>query len=150
MSKPVNEGIYVRALWDRRERPTPVISRYTFWGGKRKTSRRAEDRKRHIFVDVYSTRLLIVILTLLTLSCLDAVLTLSLIEKGSVVEANPVMAFFLDVGVFHFSLIKFVITAVALIVLCVFKNVNITRIGLPVAIQIYLAVIIYEIYLYMS
>ncbi|MBI5741118.1 MAG: hypothetical protein HZA16_10400 [Nitrospirae bacterium] len=138
-----------RTLKDRRKCPTPVISRYTFWGGRRKTIRRESEKKTSYFVDIYSTRLLVAVLVLLSLSCVDAFLTLSLIEKGRVVEANPIMAFFLDLGVFHFSMVKFVITAIALIVLCLFKNVNITRIALPVAIKIYLAVIIYEIYLYM-
>jgi hypothetical protein len=149
MNRTFNGKIYGRILQDRRKCPTPIISRYTFRDGKRKTIRREADKKTNIFVDVYSTRLLIAILSLLILSCLDAFLTLSLIEKGSVVEANPVMAFFLDIGIFHFSLIKFIITAVSLIVLCIFKNVNITRIGLPVALKIYLAVIVYELYLYM-
>ncbi|RJQ45084.1 MAG: hypothetical protein C4538_09060 [Nitrospiraceae bacterium] len=136
-------------LPDRRKCPTPVVSRYTFFGGRRKTIRRVCDKKTCIFVDIYSTRLLIAVLALLVLSCIDAFLTLSLIEKGSVIEANPVMAFFLNRGVYPFSVIKYTITAIALIILCVCKNVNITRIGLPVAIKIYLAVIIYEIYLYM-
>ncbi|MBI5409056.1 MAG: hypothetical protein HZA14_06790 [Nitrospirae bacterium] len=133
---------------DRRKSPTPVISRYTFFGGRRKIIRRESDKDSCLFVDLYSTRLLLAVLSLLTLSCLDAYLTLSLLAKGSVVEANPLMAFFLDYGVFPFSVIKFVITASALIVLCLFKNVNITRYGLPIAIKIYLLVIIYELYLY--
>jgi len=138
-----------RTLKDRRRCPTPILSRYTCWGGRRKIIRRVSEKKSSLFVDIYSTRLLIAVLSLLSLSCLDAFMTLSLIEKGSVVEANPVMSFFLDFGVFHFSLAKFVVTAIALLILCLFKNVNITRIALPVAIKIYLAVIIYEIYLYM-
>lgn len=149
MTKPVDDKHSQRTLCDRRKCPTPAFSKYTFYGGKRKTIRRGHDKKTHIFVDIYSTRLLIVILLLLALSCLDAFLTLTLIEKGLVVEANPIMAFFLNYGVLPFSLIKFATTSAALIMLCLFKNVKITRIGLPVAINIYLAVIIYEIYIYM-
>jgi hypothetical protein len=144
-----DEKKYQRTLKDRRNCPTPVISKYTLCGGRRKKIRRACDKKTHIFVDLYSTRLLAVVLLLLALSCIDAWLTLALLEKGAVVEANPFMAFFLNYGILPFSLIKFVITAIALIVLCVLKNVRITRISLPIAIKIYLAVIIYEIYLYM-
>lgn len=144
-----SDTICDRKIPDRRSCPTPIISRYTFRGGRRKTIRRKCDKKRCIFVDIYSTRLLVAVMSLLVLSCMDAYLTLSLIEKGSVVEANPVMAFFLDQGVFAFSLVKFTVTGLALMILCLCKNVNITRIGLPVAIKIYLAVIIYEIYLFM-
>jgi len=138
-----------RVSSDRRRCPTPVISKYTFSGGKRKKARREEDKKKCIFVDLYSTRLLIAVSFLLSLSCIDAYLTLALIEKGSVVELNPLMAFFLNFGVFQFSAIKFIITALSLIVLCLFKNVNITRIAVPVAMKIYLIVIMYELYLYM-
>ncbi len=138
----------LRVLSDRRKGPTPIISRYTFSGGRRKKIRRGEDKKKHIFVDLYSTRLLVAVLALLCLSCLDACLTLELIERGSVVELNPVMAFFLDYGVYPFSLMKFGLTALSLVVLCLFKNVNITRIGLPIAVKIYLVVVFYELYLY--
>ncbi len=134
---------------DRRRRPTPIISRFTFIDGKRKLIRRDKDKKGHLFVDLYSTRLLLIVVLLLGMSCLDAFLTLTLIEKGKVVEANPIMAYFLEFGVMPFTMIKFGITAAALVVLCLFKNVNITRIGIPLTIKIYLAVIIYELYLLM-
>ena len=138
----------LRTFSDRRKGPTPIISRYTFFGGRRKKARRKEDKKNYIFVDLYSTRLLIAVSFLLSLSCVDAYLTLALIEKGSVVELNPLMASFLNFGVFQFSLIKFIITALSLIILCLFKNVNITRIAVPVIMNIYLIVIVYEFYLY--
>ena len=134
---------------DKRKCPTPIISRYTFIGGKRKTIRRAEDRKDHWFVDLYSTRLFVVILMLLGLSGVDAYLTLTLIDNGKVVEANPLMAYFLVYGKFPFTVMKIVITSSAVLVLCLFKNVNITRIGVPLVIKIYLVVIIYEFYLLM-
>lgn len=138
----------LRAFSDRRKSPTPIISRYTFFGGRRKKARRKEDKKNYIFVDLYSTRLMIAVLFLLSLSCIDAFLTLELIKRGVVYEVNPFMAFFLGRGVFQFSLMKFVLTSASLIVLCLFKNFNITRICLPVIMQIYLIVVSYEIYLY--
>lgn len=134
---------------DRRKRPTPIFSQYTFRGGRRKLVRRRDDKKVHVFVDLYSTRLMIAVLALICLSSLDAYLTLTLIAKGKVVEANPVMAYFLDVGIMHFTLTKFAITATALIILCIFKNVSITRISIPVALKIYLLVILYECYICM-
>ncbi len=134
---------------DRRGRPTPILSRFTFIGGKRKIIRRDKDKKGHLFVDLYSTRLLLIVVLLLGMSCLDAYLTLTLINKGKVVEANPIMAYFLELGIMPFTMIKFGMTAAALVVLCLFKNVNITRIGISLTIKIYLAVIIYEFYLFM-
>ena len=91
---------------------------------------------------------MIAVLSLICLSCLDGFLTLSLIESGKVVEANPIMAYFLEYGVLPFILFKYIITALAITVLTLFKNVRITRLSLPFAIKIYFAIIIYEFYLY--
>jgi hypothetical protein len=125
-----------------------MISRYTLHGGRRKTIRRESDKKQYLFVDLYSTRLLIIVVAILILSCVDAALTLALIDRGIVREANPFMASVLDYGVLPFTLIKFGLTAFALIILCIFKNARLARIGLPVAIELYIAVVLYESYLY--
>jgi len=138
-----------RGLSDRRHRPTPVISRFTFGSGRRKTVRRAAEKRSHLFVDLYSARLLVLVATIITLSCIDAYLTLILVEKGKVIEANPLMATLLSYGVFPFIFVKFIVTASALLVLCLFKNARITRISLPLALKIYLCVIVYEVYLYL-
>ncbi len=137
-----------RTYSDRRQTPTPIFSRFTLRGGRRRLVRRSEDKKKHLFVDLYSARLLVAVVLLMCLSTLDAYLTLELIERGKVTEANPVMAYFLNIGIMPFTVTKAVITASALIVLCVFKNVTVTRISLPLAIKIYMAVIAYECYLF--
>ncbi len=137
-----------RICADRRGAPTPIFSRYTFWGGQRKTIRRGTDEKKHLFVDLYSTRLLIAVLSLIFLSCFDGFLTLFLIEKGNVIEANPVMAYFLGFGALAFTLFKFNITALALTIMVLFKNVRITKYCLPFALSVYIAIIIYELYLF--
>lgn len=138
-----------RLILDRRKCPTPIISKYTFYGGRRKSVRREREKKVFIYVDLYSTRLLIAVMSVLLLSCLDAYLTLELIGKGHVVEANPIMAFFLNYGTTPFTVVKFTITAFCLIILCLFKNVKVTRICLPFAIKMYILVIAYEFYLFM-
>jgi len=138
-----------RDFIDRRKCPTPIISRFTFYGGKRKVVRRVIDKKTHIYVDLYSTRLLVAVLSLLILSCIDAFLTLELIYKGNVIEANPLMAYVLHYGTTPFTIIKFAITAFSLTILCVFKNVKITRVCLPLALKAYCIVVAYEMYLYM-
>ena len=134
---------------DRRRSPTPIVSKYTFHGGRRKTIRRDYDKKNHIFVDLYSTRLFIAVLALLILSCFDAFMTLTLIDRGSVYEANPLMAYFLDQGIMHFTAAKLFITIACLAILCLFKNVRLTRIGLPVAIKIYIMIVAYEFYIFL-
>lgn len=146
MKNEINQEL--RLYSDRRQNPTPLFSKYTFWGGRRRTIRRDKDKEKHLFVDLYSTRLLVAVILLLCLSCLDAFLTLLLIERGIAVEANPIMAHLLGYGIFPFIVIKFIVTALGITVLTLFKNVKITRFSLPFAIKIYAVVILYEIYLY--
>ncbi len=137
-----------RVITDRRKQPTPIVSKYTFSGGQRKIVRRSPDKQKHLFVDLYSTRLLLIVIALLLLSCTDAFLTLELINKEVAYEANPIMASVLSYGVLPFNIVKFTMTAFALIVLCLFKNAKITRISLPVLIKIYVAIVAYEFYLF--
>ena len=134
---------------DRRKTPTPVISKFTISGGQRKTIRRDYDKGTHLFVDLYSTRLFIAVLVLLLLSCFDAYMTLTLIDRGTVYEANPFMAYFLDHGIFHFTAVKLIITIASICILCLFKNVRLTRIGLPLAINIYILIVVYEFYIFL-
>ena len=134
---------------DRRKTPTPIISRYTLYGGRRKIIQRDYDKGKHLFVDLYSTRLFIAVLALLLLSVFDAYMTLTLINKGSVFEANPFMAYFLDYGIFHFTVAKLIMTISSICILCLFKNVRLTRIGLPVAINIYILIVVYEFFLFL-
>ncbi|MCK5504764.1 MAG: hypothetical protein KAJ10_06355, partial [Thermodesulfovibrionia bacterium] len=67
---------------------------------------------------------------------------------GSVIEANPIMAYFLSFGALYFTLFKFNITAMALTVMVLFKNVRITKYCLPFSISVYIVIIMYELYLY--
>lgn len=136
-----------RKLSDRRKRPTPIISKYTFFGGRRKTIRREADKKVHKYVDLYSTRLLIALLSLMLLNCFDAYLTLTLIEKGIALEANPIIAFFFRYGVSSFILAKFLMTGVSLFIFCLLKNVFIVRIAVSILLIFYISLIIYEYHL---
>jgi len=136
-----------RNLNDRRKRPTPILSRHTFLGGQRKSMRREDDKGNHIFVDIYSTRLMIMLLSLLIFSYVDAFLTLSLINAGIVTEANPVLSFYLELDTSYFILNKTLLTALSLVILCLHKNVLIARVGLPFAAITYISVIVYQIYI---
>ncbi len=136
-----------RKFNDRRKRPTPILSRHTFLGGQRKYMRREDNKGNHIFVDVYSTRLMIILLSLLIFSYVDAFLTLSLIKAGIITEANPAMSFYLELDTSYFILNKTLLTALSLVILCLYKNVLITRIGLPFAAITYISVIAYQVYI---
>jgi len=136
-----------RFISDRRRRATPVISKYTFFGGQRHKSRREPDKTKYVFVDLYSPLLLIMLLSILLLNYVDAYLTLTLINKGIVVEANPLMALHLESGTIHFILNKFLITTLSIIVFCLFKNIGIARMGVSFSVMMYLSVVLYQFYL---
>ena len=136
-----------RRLSDRRKSPTPMFSRYTLYGGRRKEIRRVEDRKTHRYVDVYSPWLLLILLSIVLISCIDAYLTLLMIENKIVLEGNPVMAYYLDFGAITFFVVKYSFTALSVIILCVLKNSFVSRAGLFAAMFIYLVVVLYELHI---
>jgi hypothetical protein len=134
-----------RIIPDRRKRPTPFISRYSFIGARRKTIRREQDKKRYVFVDRYSTRLFLILMILSTLSIVDSYFTLTLIKGNLAVEINPIMAFFLDQGNTPFVLFKFLFTTIPLFVLCICKNRPITKVLVICIVSFYLLIIIHEL-----
>lgn len=139
------EKIERRHLFDRRKRPTPFISRYTFIGGRRKTIRRCSDRERYNFVDLYSPYLLIMLLILLILNIGDGYLTLVLTNENIAKELNPIMSFYLELGNIPFFAVKFFLTILPLFIFCICNNLSITKASLVIAITIYLSLIIYEL-----
>jgi hypothetical protein len=134
-----------RRIPDRRKRPTPFISRYSFIGGRRKTIRREADEKNYVFVDLYSNRLFIILMILSTFSIADSYFTLTLIKGNLAVEINPIMAFFLEQGSTPFVLSKFLFTTIPLFVLCVCKNRPIARVLVICTVCLYLFIIMHEL-----
>ena len=130
---------------DRRVKPTPFLSRYTLTGGRRKVVRRNDDMRKHIFVDLYDTRLFIAIFVLLILNVLDGFLTLLLVRENIIVEANPVMAFCLDYGHVPFFWVKYLLMAVSLLIFCIFGGFRLSRISLVCSIMLYTSVLIYQL-----
>lgn len=110
---------------DRRETPTPALGAYWLRGSRRFVRREAEvgagyyvDRPGRTAVSAFGL--------LAVLVGLDGMLTLYLIERGAF-EANPVMAFFLSLGVPVFLGVKYGATAVALGVLLIHKNFQVVH-----------------------
>ena len=139
-----------RIISDRRRFPTPILCRHTFIGGRRKTARRNDDKKIYIFMDRFSSKLLVFLLLLLLLNCIDAFLTLSMIYEGSADEANPAMSFLLKHGALTFIISKFFITSFAVVFFCLFKNVKAARIGMLFLIFMYILLIMYEFNMVLS
>ena len=134
-----------RIIDDRRKQSTPFLSRHTIFVGQRRTIRRKEDKRKHIFLDNYGLLLFITLLLLLLLSISDAYLTLTLVKAYNATELNPVMAFYLEYGSVTFFLEKFLFTSVAVFIFCVFNHFAVVKISLALAIIIYLGVVQYEL-----
>ena len=102
-----------------------VTVRSLLLGGKRETIRRYEDRQKSLYVDRYHQSIFGVIVLILTLSVIDAILTLHLINHGAV-EVNPIMAFYLDVGPYTFLCVKYALTSVGLLILLLGRKFYLT------------------------
>lgn len=140
-----------RSGHDRRRNHIPFYQLLSFKGNRR-TLRRLEDCKQIPHLDHYHPSLLIYTLIVLGLSLLDAALTLSLLHKGAV-ELNPVMQYYLHHGPEAFILVKYGLTALALIIMVLLHAVISLRyrilssILFPSCIVVFGAVIVWELYL---
>ena len=135
-----------RTVPDRREKPTPILSRYSILG-RRKDVRRDEDRRRHIYVDQYSLRFFLLLMGILLLGTADAFLTLHHVLVNNAEELNPVMDFFLGIGPKIFFNVKYVLTALCLTVLCLHKNLPIVKYLLGFVLLIYFVIVLNHLYL---
>lgn len=143
-------GLERRSGQNRREHQLPLFKRLYFQG-MRESLRRAEDRKRIVALDRYKPSLFIVIMIVLSLSLLDALLTITLIAQGAR-ELNPVMRYYLNHGPYVFLLVKYGLTAssVLIIVLVTESLTARYRLGtgiLSVFAAIFGCVVIWEFYL---
>ena len=126
--------------------------KYLLFNGRRERSRRDEDRGKAAIFDRYNQKLFLAITTILVLSILDAVLTLIVIQRGAT-ELNPVMAYFLELGIPTFIVAKYLLTSIGVFILLIFKNVFLTKIKIythslfPCVIFVFLAVIAWELFL---
>jgi hypothetical protein len=134
-----------RSRSDRREQPTPVLSRYTFWG-KRGHFRRVEDQARGGYVDRYSSGLLLLLLVLLALNITDAVFTLFILDCGGS-EANPLIGALMAHCGNEFWIWKFLIVAVAVLFLCLHAHFPRVKKGLWMVTLIYCGVVLYEVFI---
>jgi hypothetical protein len=79
-----------------------------------------------MYVDLYGHYLLLSILLIILLSIFDAYFTLFHVERGAR-EINPFMNFLIGYGNIYFFVIKYILTALGLFVLCIYKNLLIAR-----------------------
>jgi hypothetical protein len=146
-SMPDNKRLSV----DRRMRKIPPL-KYLLFGGRRTGARRQRDKKGLVWGDTYDPKILIIILSIITLSLVDGFFTLFLIGHGAS-EVNPIMNYFLDLNPWAFMFAKFVFTCSGLICMLVlshtdFKPLNLrVRSIFSIILVAFLIVIIWQIYL---
>jgi len=134
-----------RAQKDRRSRPTLAFSKYILWGRRRAGRREGEEK--YIYVDRYSQRLFILLCFLLILCILDGYFTILNVLYLEVPEMNPLMDYFLRRGEALFFLIKYGITGIGLVVLCVRIHFKFMRSALIGLIFLYLFVLWSHLYI---
>jgi len=123
-----------------------MISRYTF-RGRRRVIRREEDKRRHIYVDRYGWPMIFLLLFILLLGTADAFLTLYHVRVNDAKEMNPVMDFFLGKSPHVFFHVKFVLTALCLVVLCFHKNLPMVKYILTSVLILYMIIVINHVYM---
>lgn len=134
-----------RVVRDRRQRPTSPFSTYVFLG-RRRSIRRKTDRKTHIYVDLYGHYLLLALLLIILLSVLDAYFTIFHVERGAR-EINPLMNFLMGYGNTYFFIIKYILTALGLILLCIYKSLLLSRTIIVCLLFFYLTVFANHVFL---
>jgi len=136
------KGFDERVVKDRRECPTPILSRFTFYG-RRKSFRREADRQRGGYVDRYAPRLLIPLLLILALNVLDVLFTLTILNAGGC-EANPVVGSAIGLWGDRFWIWKFGLSSTCVTLLCLhsgFRPVGKAILGIAV---IYVTLALYQ------
>lgn len=130
---------------DRRRRPTPPISRYAFFGGRRFSHRR-EGEGKDAYVDLYSQRLVIFLLLFFVLTVIDSVSTLVYLDKGGR-ELNPLAQWMIDRGDTFFILCKGGLTAICLLFVMIHKNFKYSRIAICIGFSFYFLLALYHMVL---
>ena len=131
---------------DRRQRRTPRLSRWTFVGGRRRGPRRGDERD-GAFVDQYGTGLLLALMWIALANVADCFFTLVHLQSGGA-EVNPVADLLLRTGLLNFVLLKSGLVSLALLVLCLHKNLRIAKIGIWGAAGAYAILIVYHLALF--
>ena len=137
----------------RPERRTQTIKSifYSSFLQQRRRSNRRDLDNRHIILDWYDPSLFIIAMSVIAMSCLDAIFTLKLLSLGGE-ELNWFMRELLERDVRLFLMVKYTITGAGVIFLVALSQMPFLRVlrvrnVLGAMAGIYIALIIYELYL---
>ena len=121
-----------QASVERRRKPTPGFSYYSFFG------RRKDDR--------YSAPTFFLLVSITGLNILDSLFTMMILDAGGW-EANPIVKAAMDVHGDNFWFWKFALVSCCLFLLCLHSRYKLVKKVMVALTSVYLAVVIYQIYL---
>jgi hypothetical protein len=128
---------------DRRQRPTPFLSRYSFLGGQRGGGGEAGNS----YYDRYPLATWVVLTGFLVLNLLDAHFTLVYLQRGGE-EANPIAVQLLASGMWSFIGVKSFGVGVGAVIFCLLNDFKNARIGVFAALAFYQLLLLYHLSLY--
>ncbi len=131
------------ALRERRERPTPLFSKFTFLG-RRTTFRRKVDQQRGGYVDRYSSKLFFFLILIVGLNILDALFTMMILDSGGW-EVNPFVGAVITLCGDKFWVWKFTIVSVSLIVLCLHSRFRFVKEVIWGIALIYVGIVLHQL-----
>jgi len=141
----MEEGRDRRVLSDRRKKPTPRWSWYTFFG-RRTRFRRKTDQEKGGHLDRYSHFMFFLLVLILGLNILDSFFTMVILDSGGE-ELNPVVGAFIDLHGDFFWIWRFLIVSIALILLYLHHGFTmIRRVTIGIGL-IYVVIVVYQVHL---
>jgi len=134
-----------RNFQDRRKKPTPMLSWYTFLG-RRRGFRRKSDREKGGYTDRYSFKLFLLFVSILCLNIVDVFLTNRIVyQKGW--KLNPIIRSVMEINGERLWFWKFAIISVALSLLCLHIHFKPAKTMIVALSSIYFLIILYQIIL---
>jgi hypothetical protein len=134
-----------RKFEDRRKKPTPHRSFYTFWG-RRRSLRRQSDQGKGGYSDRYSPFVFFLIILILALNILDSLFTMIIVDLGGR-ELNPIIKSVITLHGDRFWIYKFFMLSGSLVLLCLHRGFKFFRQIIIAISSIYLIIVLYQIFL---
>ncbi|HMQ20980.1 MAG TPA: DUF5658 family protein [Planctomycetota bacterium] len=135
-----------RRFPDRRQRETRMLSRWTFFGGRREAGRR-EGENANVFVDRYGQGTFLLATAIVLLNALDAFFTLLFLGLGGE-ELNPVALRLLEMGPMVFLGVKTLGIGLCTMYLVIVSKYRGVIWGFLSVVAIYSALLAWHLYLY--
>lgn len=123
-----------------------MISRYSFFGGRRVADRRGPGDAQ--FVDRYESSLFLFLAAIALFNLFDCFFTLVQMERGAT-ELNPFARFLLEQGPGLFIFTKSLGIGLILCFLCLHKNFRLARVTMAFAFYMYFGIFLYHLEIYL-